>query len=152
MRVFVPFTEVRRRTRQALELYNPSFVDCGASQWAYPEFFQARWAEGETFINVEHDVVPWPGAIEQLWDCPHDWCWFSYPGWTADEAPFGCVKFSAALIAEHPGVWDQYPGLLKAQGGPCFTAWCGLDVYWWWYALRRGVSGHQHFSHVGSGC
>src|ERR1700752_1918127 len=108
MRIFCPFTDVHNATLTALSKYfwtELLFVDC-SQEWAFPNYFRQRWNEGETFINIEHDVVPWLGAVEELWDCPHDWCYFDYhsmPGkCECEPPPIGLVKFSETFIQQVP--------------------------------------------------
>lgn len=55
----------------------------GVEEWLcegplhYGRAFAAAWSE--PFILCEWDVVPWPGAIKLLWDCPQPWCIHRYP-------------------------------------------------------------------------
>lgn len=44
--------------------------------WRYGRSFAQFWNKGEPFIHLEHDIVPWPGAIQELIDCPEPWCVF----------------------------------------------------------------------------
>lgn len=37
------------------------------------------WTAGRTFVLVEWDIVPWPGAVTALLDCPEKWCSYQYP-------------------------------------------------------------------------
>lgn len=146
MRVFCPFTQVEPETAAALKRYDVVFADCSRDEWAYADYFQDRWAEGSRFVNVEHDVVPHAGAIEEIWACPHDWCWFSYPNY-ADDPTFGLTKFSAGMIAQLPDLWERYPERARAQN--LMVAWSGMDLYFAAYAQRAGFVAHQHFPPVG---
>lgn len=150
MRVFVPYTNVQAATAAALESYVVTFVDCSVSEWAYLDYIQARWVEGQRFVNVEHDVVPWPGAIEQVWDCPHDWCWFSYPDWFGPVPPFGLVKFSSSFIEQTRDMWIERRRSLEVNGTSWWPAWHHLDTYTWAYARQgRKILAHQHHPAVG---
>lgn len=48
--------------------------------FTYGQALERHWQAGEPFINVEHDIVPWPGALEALWSCasPEPWCGYPY--------------------------------------------------------------------------
>lgn len=65
----------------------------------YGTLLSMLWEIGEGFILIEHDVVPFPGAISALKECDHDWCVHKYP-----PAPkklyyaLGCMKVSDSLI------------------------------------------------------
>lgn len=99
--------------------------------FAYDRLFRRLWAEGEPFILVEHDILPWPGAVQQLWTCDREWCGFPYYIFGEMRVQLGCVKFDPARL------------------GPCplpekLSHWQGLD----WVVIRtlaeRGQSGHLH--------
>jgi len=82
----------------------------------YGRLLTELWQSRQGFILVEHDVVPWPGAITDLRSCSHELCLFEYPngiihdeprsGWTAS---LGCVKFSDSLVRRVPcdGEWQN---------------------------------------------
>lgn len=72
------------------------------------------WERGKSFILLEHDIVPWPGAIHELMECGSLWCTFQYPvGHSGSlQTAIGIVKFSEELIALYPDAnfgWDQTP-------------------------------------------
>lgn len=75
----------------------------------YGRFLREHWARG-AFINVEHDVAPWPGAIQQLWDCREPFCGFGYPVGTTDWLIYsmGCIKFGQELLDANPGLPDRW--------------------------------------------
>lgn len=79
------------------------------------------WQKGSGFIHLEHDNVPWPGALDALCRCRvADWCGYWYPlGGPGHLAPgIGCFKVSTSLVRAHPDLWLQW-----AQ-----TPWHGLDA------------------------
>jgi hypothetical protein len=45
----------------------------------YGRWFAYAWDEGEPFVIVEWDVIPWPGAVPGLLDCSSPWCTHAYP-------------------------------------------------------------------------
>lgn len=159
MRIFCPYTDVQNATLTALSKYfwtELIFVDVHGD-WSYLNYFKQRWLEGETFINIEHDVVPWLGAIEEIWNCPHDWCCFTYycmPGEPhPPPTPIGLVKFSEAFIKQIPDVWKihkdtyyEWAHKLDPDGVTC--TWNFLDYFVYEYAKDRGISPHEHWPSV----
>lgn len=109
-------------------------VDVADDPMAYVKHLRSRWEERCPFINIEHDVVPWPGALESLEMCPQMWCAYGYDVGAQDfnPAPLGLVKFSAEFQAALPDLWlDDVP-------------WHALDTHLWSYATERGHQAHQH--------
>lgn len=110
---------------------------------AYVRFFEERWAKGETFVVVEHDVVVWPGAIDAMLACSHEWCAYGY---AVDHdlehdsfcAFLGCAKISDGLIAALPRVWAE-----KST-----RHWQDCDCHLTTYARARGFNVHMHRPHV----
>lgn len=106
MKVVVPYTSLKQPTRLVLKQYKPEYVDVSGPD-AYRRLLQRIWTEGETTIIVEHDVVPWPGALDELWQCPCAWGAYSYHmhGGLGIYHGLGCTKIGAELIARTPTVW-----------------------------------------------
>ena len=101
------------------------------SDYAYDHLFRRLWAEGKPFIIVEHDILPWPGAVQQIWACDRPWCGFEYFIFGELRVQLGCVKFDPSRL------------------GPCplpdtLTAWHHLD----WEVITnlsgRDETGHLH--------
>ena len=137
--VFVPHTKINEATRNFLaqsQVLGRSIqlVDVGSDSLDYINYMRDRWREGHSFINIEHDVVPWPGALESLEDCSQEWCSFAYDTAAKDFllAPLGLAKLSFGLIQALPGVWE---GDLP---------WHELDAHLYRYATDRGHTAHQH--------
>lgn len=113
--VWVPFTTFYPATPISLIGFNFRLTPTNGVN-GYAQYFRDRWKDGKPFINVEQDIVVWPGAIKQLWDCPHDWCVFDFhlPNHQTRNlenekvgVPIGCVKITANMIAQTSGLWDQ---------------------------------------------
>lgn len=70
----------------------------------YARMLQRLWREEQTFILVEHDVVPWPGALERLWDCEEMCCAYQYPLGSGGElgTGLGCLKLSTEFLRNRP--------------------------------------------------
>lgn len=70
--------------------------------FSYHQLIQELWAKQEPFILVEHDIIPWPGAVQQLWTCPEGWCAFPYACLGELRAYLGCTKFDPVKLGECP--------------------------------------------------
>lgn len=145
MNVWVPWTEVQPATEVALLHVTHQRAWVGRSDTAYVEFLEGRWAEQRAFINVEHDVVFWPGALMAMWLCPEPWCAYGYHETdTFDDQrltlfPYmGCTKFGADLILATPDLWAEKPD----------RTWQDCDGHLARYARARGFDVHQHFPSV----
>lgn len=68
----------------------------------YDRLFRRLWAAGEPFILVEHDVLPWPGAVQQLWTCERPWCAFEYFMLGELRVALGCTKFDPRRLGPCP--------------------------------------------------
>jgi hypothetical protein len=85
------------------------FINLRCTDFGYGEYFRERWHEGETFINVEHDVLPTAEMIDELWNCPSIFCCtrYVYDGRTENTiGNLGCAKISDKLIATCPTLFD----------------------------------------------
>lgn len=94
----------------------------------YGRVFTEWWQRGQGFLLVEHDIVPWPGAMRQLDECRQEWCAFEYPNGMIVEEPrsgwcasLGCMKFSTMLVEGIPygsewqnRGWDELDGAVFA--------------------------------------
>ena len=90
----------------------------------YGRLFTELWQAGEGFTLVEHDIVPWPGAIAELEACEQECCAFEYPNGTIHAEPrsgwcasLGCIKFATSLLKRVPydpewqnRGWDELDG------------------------------------------
>lgn len=89
-------------------------------EFTYGQTLSRYWAEGETFINIEHDVVPWFGAVKALYQCPYGFCTYQYPiGHSGKlQTALGIIKFSENVMDDFPTAnygWDK-------------TSWNHLDA------------------------
>lgn len=88
----------------------------------YGRLFTELWQAREGFILVEHDVVPWPGALVALELCEYECCAYQYPsGSGAWAMSLGCIKFSGSLVRRIPydlewqnRWWDELDGAVFA--------------------------------------
>lgn len=56
---------------------------------SYALLVNRLWDEGAPFVIVEHDVIPWRGAVEELWECEHPNCTYDGTLQTAKITPDG---------------------------------------------------------------
>jgi len=70
--------------------------------YSYDILFRELWTIGAPFILVEHDIIPWPGALAQLWTCPEAWCGFTYSIYGEFRSYLGCTKFEPARLGDCP--------------------------------------------------
>lgn len=131
--IVVPFTKLHDATRDAVPEARFVLVD---DRDGYRKLLRDLWENGEAFTLVEHDVVPTRDQLDALEACPDPWCFYGYhPGhWIP---VFGCVRFSAALIAGTEGVWND----------PSWP-WSQLDARFAAYARSLGWKPHWHYPHV----
>lgn len=111
--IVVPFTNdvseplVHKAVKLNLAMagYKPRFErlnDTIASDYAYDRLLRRLWAEGEPFILVEHDILPWPGALLEMWECERAWCAFPYYIFGEMRTQLGCTKFDPAKLGACP--------------------------------------------------
>lgn len=152
MRVFVPYSGVAPTAWTEAWAYwycrHAEPVHVGGSRSTYARAFAQWWEAGEPFAIVEHDVVPWPGAIEVLEACPELWCAFSY--YQDDrELPrpyLGCVRFRPQGPPPFEVVPDDvHAGYVRENGLP---HWQALDLIVAASLHGRGWQCHQHFPAV----
>jgi hypothetical protein len=82
--------------------FYPRYEDVSSTPFSYHLLINELWNEGEKFILVEHDVLPWPGALTQLWECDCAWGAFQYLIFGNMRAYLGCVKFDPSKIIDCP--------------------------------------------------
>lgn len=116
MKIYLPFTHLRSETYLSAKAAIDSepfsyFALCPLSdhEHGYADYWMNRWLEGETFINLEQDVVPVGGVLAAMWNCPEPYCRteYSYPyaGAPIHTSPIGCAKFTSEFIARHHGIF-----------------------------------------------
>lgn len=126
-------------TASQCDQYDWEAIEVSGS-WGYTDYFIDRWANRIPFINVEQDVITWPGAIESLWNCSEEWCAFTYEGYNTVPV-LGCCKFTASFINRIPKVWiEQKLSKLREPG------WYWLDGWLWQYLNHEYP--HMHYPNV----
>lgn len=148
MKIVCPYTDLNPATEMALKIEHKrevEFVDVSGSQEAYFELMRQYWREGEAFAVVEHDIVPWPGAIKALFDCPEPICAYEAPYGVylpRGEVWFGCglVRYGQQLIARFPDHLED-PSLTRL--------WHKVDgEVTWRFFDKGGPEMHWHYPAV----
>lgn len=99
--------------------------------FSYDQLFRQLWAKRQPFILVEHDIIPWPGALKQLWTCSEPWCGFPYYVFGELRSYLGCTKFDPARLGECPLPED-------------LESWQTMDKTIEKILMKRGQLGHIH--------
>lgn len=148
--IVVPFANADdptwHATRLNLEMegFRPRYERMNAAldaDYAYDRLFRSLWAKGEPFIIVEHDILPWPGALAQLWECECAWGAFNYYIFGELRSQLGCVKFDPSRLGACP-LGDE------------LVPWQRLDWAVITGLVEAGQSGHLHgppVSHLNRG-
>lgn len=146
MKLVVPYTDKLKAIVRDVLLDNyklpARFEYVGDNDFSYWKLMRQLWSEHEDFVIVEHDVLPWPGAVEELLGCPYNWCSLGYKinvtstgraGYGAYHT-FGCTKFSTGLMDAMPKVWDSFES----------HHWKHLDAQFYTHATAICQSPHPH--------
>ncbi len=149
MNVIVPFATnspmlpaVQLALRQ--DGWEATFHHCDKDD-SYHEMLLAQWKAKETFCIVEHDIVVWPGALNEMEQCLEPWCtrpYYCSVGWILDG--LGCTKFSQNLI-------ELYPNFLSEPFPTCCSHtryYCGLDRLIAHRMQELGIKPHIHLPGV----
>jgi hypothetical protein len=135
-RVICPFTSVRPVVKQVLSSYglHVEYVDLTGDDDAYRKLLQRLWNEARTVVIVEHDILPWPGAVEELYSCSCAWGAYTYKlhGGYGIFHGLGCAKLSTELMKATPGIWDEP------------IQWNLLDQILLFTAREQGLEPHHH--------
>ncbi len=103
MNVIVPYVEFDPALKRALEddgVAHRFFYTGGPT--GYWDLLYTEWCIGRTFIVLEQDKFPAPGALRELWECEHPWCMYPVAmRGTAAPSPYpslACTKFDESLM------------------------------------------------------
>lgn len=131
MRVVVPFTDVTLGCRSSLERYCPQaeLYDVSGDVEAYWRLLSDVWADGETFVLIEHDAEWDERAIRALEECPEPYC--KADGW------FRFCRFRSSVMRDNPNVFSGMP---RSQ-----RHWLVLENF----ARKRLPGGHSHIAELG---
>ena len=149
MRVVVPWAKEFPEVRAALEAdgIEAEYFYVGGSPTAYHELFLELWHSGQGWINVEQDIIPYPGAIADLEQCSCKWGGKPYWLGSVFGAYLGLTKFSDELVRDNPGVMDaldtlrddgtprRYFGRLDSRLGQVLNDQVGIAIETHWPAV-----------------
>ena len=147
MKVFVPYTEIQPATLECLKPYEYTAVKM-VEETDYQRYCEQRWVEGESFITIEHDTAFKPEAIEELENCPEEWCAFGVTGnqedqstdFTSEPPTLALMKIGRGFIEKCSDMWG---GLYPRQ-----IPWKWCDSWLAWYARTNGLTCHRHYPNV----
>ena len=127
-RLYLPYVSVAPGVREGIKDtgWKATEVYVGGSDSDYWAFLANLWAEGETFIILEHDVTVYEDSFDVLNDCENDWCAFGLPYLTGTYPGIGCVKFGAELMETLP-LALQRVGERDTADHPA-RHWCTIDA------------------------
>lgn len=127
--VVVPYVRIAPGVRDALRGtgWDWTEVFVGGSDDGYWKFLAGMWANGQTFVNVEHDVIVRPDTLDELDQCPEQWCSFPVPYMSGAYAGLACAKFGQPLIAAIPDALDRIATMSDAGHPP--KHYCRLDSW-----------------------
>jgi hypothetical protein len=148
VRVYLPYADsgLTEWTRRWAFHYCPSAIPVHTpGEYTYAQTVKAWWEQGDPFIVVEHDVIPWPGALGQLASCPHPWCAYAYgvggDDITADtfvrygSVPMGCFKVEPRRLGRCP--FSDEP-----------VHWTAIDSVLAQVLYENGHRVHQHWPSI----
>lgn len=100
MKCYIASTSRYTPTAFALEREGEEFeLVLMKTKYSYAHLIYELFSKGEGFILLEHDIVPWPGAIKELRNCKEDWCTHKYPfAPNAIRWAMGCIKLSSNIV------------------------------------------------------
>lgn len=95
----------------------------------YWDALRRLWEDMRTVIVLEGDKFPAPGALQELWDCPNEWCSYPIPtregGDPAAYPSLGCTKFDRTLMLSDPDLLRHVGELDLGLG---VREWSRLDM------------------------
>jgi hypothetical protein len=149
VRVVAPYVEFAPGVTEALEAtgwpWRQAYV--GGSDEAYWELLGDLWADRESFVVVEHDVILRPDTLDELADCPQAWCSFAVPYLDTEYAGLACAKFSDEIIAACPDALDRVGRMSNAAHPPKF--WCTVDAWLQVVLSSTSIPRHIHAPALG---
>lgn len=136
--VVCAYTQLRPETKAALPP-DAMIVDVsdgpGEDNSRYYWLLQALWFRKEGMLTVEHDVVPYEGAIEGLLTCEQPWCAVPYQVGINIGTWLGLTKFAPEIMVAVPDAFDRMER----------TAFDSIDGQLLPYLRQKGYRTHVHW-------
>jgi hypothetical protein len=132
MRIIVPYTELSQGTARCLDRLAPQAerIYVGDSPTRYWEVLRDAWADGESFILIEHDLEFDDKALSALEACPRPVC--TVAGW------FRLTRFRSEMMRAIPDVFESLR--------PSERHWIPME---WQARTRMERAGFGLHSHIG---
>jgi hypothetical protein len=91
------------------ELFDRTENDPRGANWAYYDLLHKEWkATSRDTVIVEHDIIVWPGLVQDMLACQAPWCTTSvliHGKWNT--FTFGCVKFGSDFKCQFPELFTN---------------------------------------------
>lgn len=143
--VLVPYIRLSPHTVAALDAYSPIYVET-LGPFGYIDALEREWAQNRGFCLVEQDKVPWPGALDEIWRCPRDWCVFPckmrQTDQPADFPTLSTVKFGWNMVSSHPDFMQRVRS--TSVGDKPAGHYSRLDMAIYDIAARLRITPHWH--------
>lgn len=123
---------------------------------AYWRLLSDLWAQQQTIILVEHDIISSPEAVRELIDCDQDWCCSSYPYGERRGTiiGLGMTKFTRAIMRRVPDALERAFRVVD-RTHPTPGHWCRLDSSLTRVLVDSGETqhfqGHMQVEHLNHG-
>ena len=116
MKVVVPCIDLHPVIPEVLESEGviARYFDVAGDDEAYWSVLCAMWAETETFIVLQDDKIPMPGAISAIHECSSLWCAYHALASNGEEPSMpslSCAKFDGALMSQFPRLMVENVGM-----------------------------------------
>lgn len=108
-------------------------VDVSGSDEAYFDLLEALWAQGETFLIVEHDMAVHRGVYDALVTCNGAWCQVPYLVAGQVQGALGVARFHKVLLRDRECPLD-----------PSDRFWAHQDVNLHLGLVSQGINPHLH--------
>ncbi len=135
IKVVVPYVDLHPLVPQLLSTYGytPEYRKLVGDD-GYQCLMRELWERQEDIALVEQDILPWPGAIEELFACECAWGTYTYRtnGGIGVRHMLGCTKISGRLMKALPGIWDEY------------RHWAFIDQTLFYRARDKCIEPHMH--------
>lgn len=147
MKILVPYVNLHPTLNFVLstECYDDEVI-CrytGNSEESYFNLMREAWLAQKTFILIEHDLVPWPGALTQIWQCEAPFCTYPAPHGIGPDRKYtyglGILKFDEMLMKWFPDHLED-PSLTRK--------WYHLDGEVFTRLQEKNIKIHYHYPPV----
>lgn len=147
MRVIVAYTEVHPDTRAALEGWpGVEYHYTGQDDYAYGRLLRELWKDGESFLLIEHDVVPTLEHLARMVGCENVYCAAPYRWGQAVGVTLGFTRFRSLLLRSYPDAAEIACRIPHPFGEPGHYH-TPLDI-WLQAAVLRDLYGLQPCCHL----